>query len=75
MIEIQISWISLKINIVLLNGPRNTFIQIDMTFNFIFRQGLPGACLYKSNKKQQTRAQHHVVNFQCFYKDIFPGSP
>ena len=30
---------------------RNPFIQIDMTFNFIFRQGLPGTCLYKSNTK------------------------
>ena len=31
-----------------INGPRNLFIQIDMTLNFIFRQGLPKKCLYIS---------------------------
>ena len=35
-----------------IHGPRNQFIQIDMTFNFIFCQGLPGTCLYKSNTKR-----------------------
>ena len=52
MIEIRISGISLKIDLVLLyiNGARNQFIPIDMTFDFIFRQGLPGKCLHKSNK-------------------------
>ena len=46
-----------------------------MTFNFIFRQGLPGTCLYKSTKVQGNGAQHHFVNFRCFYKDIFLEVP
>ena len=34
-----------------IDGPRKGDILIDMTFNFIFRQGLPGKCLYKSIEK------------------------
>ena len=46
-----------------------------MTFNFIFRQGLPGQCLYKSNTKQQNGAAHHFLIFRGFNKDMFLEVP
>ena len=30
-----------------INGPHTKFIQIDMVLTFIFRQGLPGICIWK----------------------------
>ena len=55
--------------------PVNTFILIDMTFNFMFRQGLPGKCLYKSIAKQGDGVEHNFVMFYYFYKDIFLEVP
>ena len=46
-----------------------------MTFNFIFRQGLPGICLYKSIEKYGNGAEHHFGIFYYFYKDIFLEVP
>ena len=50
-------------------------ILIDMTFNLIFRQGLPGKCLYKGNKKRRNGAPHHFPMFRYFYKDVFLEVP
>ena len=41
-----------------------------MTFNFIFRQELPGKRLYKSFEKRRNGAAHHFLIFRDFYKDI-----
>ena len=46
-----------------------------MTFNFIFRQGLPGKCLYKSIEKYGNGAENHYGIVYCFYKDLFLEVP
>ena len=46
-----------------------------MTFNFIFRQGLPGTYLYQTNTKKQIAAAHHLPIFRYFHKDIFLEVP
>ena len=76
MIEIWILGISLKIYILLHKWvPLRGVIQIDMTFNFIFRQGLPGTCLYKSIETHENCAEHHFVLFYDFYEDMFLEVP
>ena len=36
-----------------INGARNQFVLIDLTFNFICCQGLPGKCFYNSDKNAE----------------------
>ena len=50
-----------------INVPHNQFIQIDMTFNFIFRQGLPGKCLYKSNNKNDEMVLRTISLFVWYF--------
>ena len=47
---------------------------MDMTFNFICCQGLPGNCLYKSIA-YGNGAEHPFVLFYDFYKDMFLELP
>ena len=68
MIEIQISGISLKIDVYYLNGPRNQFIQMDMTFNFIFRQAHPGTCLCKVINNNEMVLHTMSLCFDTFMK-------
>ena len=58
-----------------INGPRNQFIQIDMTFNFMVLQGLPGTCLYNSFENQRNGAVHKFLDVEYFYKDMFLEVP
>ena len=39
-----------------------------MTFNFIFRQGLPGKCLYKSNKTQSSAAMFDIFWYLPYFQ-------
>ena len=76
MIEIRISGISLKIDILLHKWiPRNQFLLIDMTFNLSFRQGHPGTCLYKSNNNDQMVLRTISPIVRYFYKDMFLEFP
>ena len=75
MIEIRIAGISLKNICYYINGIRHQFIQIGVTFILIVCRGLPGKCLYKSDKKCRNGAPHHFPMFRYFYKDMFLEVP
>ena len=68
MIELQISGISLKIYILLHKWAPYQFILIDMTFNFIFRRGLPGTCLYQSKANGEMVLRTISLLFDTFIK-------
>ena len=75
MIEIRIFRISLKNYILLHEWTPKVDTLIDMTFNFVFRQGLTRKCLYKSIDKYGNGAEHDFGIFYYFYKDVFLEVP
>ena len=59
----------------LTNGPHNQYVLIDMTGTIIFRQGLPGKCLYKSVEKHRDPPPARYRQFSTLLQGQFPGSP